>query len=112
MCVCVCVCVCEKAVVFLFENSETHLDKTTCSSLKLPLKQGALHITRGFPSRSTECSINNVNKGNFRSLKDCDNKYVIMMTMTYYSLKDADRIKIILPLTCSNIGANLNIHKL
>ena len=42
--------VCEKAVVFLFEKSKTHLDKTACSSLKLPLEQGVLHITRGFRS--------------------------------------------------------------
>ena len=43
-------CVCEKAVVFLFENSKARLDETAYSSLKLPLEQGVLHITCGFPS--------------------------------------------------------------
>ena len=40
------------------------------------------------------------------------NKYAYMMTITYWSGKDADRIKIILLLTCSNIGAKLSIQKM
>ena len=56
---CVCVCVTGKAAVFLVENSKAydHFDETPCSNLKLPLKQGVLHITCSFPFLSTECSI-------------------------------------------------------